>query len=76
MYIGFDMNENAIYIYREKKTCCFIGLGDCPAGLEPPPGARNRRKSTVKYEETPLERRCHEYTQNPYYSIKDFYFYT
>ena len=27
---------------------CYIGLGDCPSGLEPPAGARNRRKATVK----------------------------
>ena len=26
----------------------FIGLGDCPAGLELPTGARTRRKATVK----------------------------
>ena len=26
----------------------YIGLGDCPEGLEPPTGARNRRKATVK----------------------------
>ena len=26
----------------------YIGLGDCPTGLEPPAGARNRRKVTVK----------------------------
>ena len=26
----------------------YIWLGDCPAGLELPPGARNKRKATVK----------------------------
>ena len=26
----------------------YIGLGDFPAGLEPPAWARNRRKATVK----------------------------
>ena len=26
----------------------YFGLGDCPAGLEPPAGARRRRKATVK----------------------------
>ncbi len=26
----------------------FIGLGDCPAGLEPTAGSRNRRKAAVK----------------------------
>ncbi len=26
----------------------YVGLGDCPAGLEPPERASNRRKATVK----------------------------
>ncbi len=26
----------------------YIRLGDCPTGLEPPAGARNRKKATVK----------------------------
>ena len=26
----------------------YVELGDCPAVLEPPAGARNRRKATVK----------------------------
>ena len=35
-------------------------VDDCPAGLEPPARARNRRKATVeKYEESPLKVRCH-----------------
>ena len=41
-----------------------IALG--PAGLEPPVGAWNRRKATVKKkQESPLKERCHEkdYTQ-------------
>ena len=32
----------------------YIWLGDCPAGLEPSAGARNRRKATMKIRRNPL----------------------
>ena len=38
----------------------YIGLGDCPAGLKPPVGAKNKRKVAVKNKESPLKNRCHE----------------
>ena len=34
----------------------WVSVNDCPAGLEPPAGARNRRKATVKTQRNPLLR--------------------
>ncbi len=50
-------------------------LGDHPAGLEPPAGARNRRKATVKRnEESLLKERCHESIPKIFYSSLDVCF--
>ena len=52
----------------------YFRLGDCPTGLgywprrvRAPAGARNMRKATVNYDETPLKRSCHKRDYIPTY---------
>ena len=48
-------------------------LGNWPRRLRAPAGARNRRKATEKYEESPLKVRCHEKDYNPIFKKKLLY---
>ena len=48
----------------------YIGLGDCPTGLEHPAGDRNREKLLLKNKESSLKERCHERYYTPILSSR------